>query len=68
MLRLLGVAPIRKGKLPALPHPLNIGEPRRKAADGTKLHNPDWLVGMLAPSSQSFIEMAATLALQQEQV
>lgn len=68
MLHLLGVVPLRKGKLPALPHALVDGEPHRIAAEGTELHNPDWTVGLLAPASQAFIEMTAALALQQEQV
>ncbi|KJA24791.1 hypothetical protein HYPSUDRAFT_200339 [Hypholoma sublateritium FD-334 SS-4] len=67
MLRLLGVTLLRRGKLPSLPRPLDAGEPSRKAQDGTDLHNPDWTVGLLAPTSRAFIEMAAALALQQEQ-
>ena len=66
MLRLLGVVPLRKGKLPPLPHPLETGEARRKADDGTELHNPDWTVGILAPASQAYVQVTADLALQKD--
>lgn len=68
MLNLLGVTPLGKGILPSLPHALDDGEPPRKAADGTDLHNPDWMAGLLAPTCHAFVEMAAALALQQEEV
>ena len=48
----------------ALPTPLETGEPRRLAPDGsTTLYTPDWNNSVVAPLNEEFVEAASDQVL-----